>query len=426
MKILGISAYYHDSAAALIVDGTIVAAAQEERFSRKKHDARFPRNAVRYCLSGSPLGFIDLREVDQVVFYEKPLLTFERLLETYLAYAPRGFSSFVTAMPVWLKQKLYLKTLLKREFAGIGDCKTKQLPPLLFTEHHQAHAAAAFFPSPFEQAAVLCLDAVGEWVTTSAWLGQGNQLTPQWELNFPHSLGMLYSAFTYYAGFKVNSGEYKLMGLAPYGEPKYAQLILEHLVDLKPDGTFRLNMDYFNFATGLTMTNGRFDKLFGGKPRRPETELTQRHMDLAASVQQVTEEIVFRLGSTLHRETQQPYLCLAGGVALNCVANGKLLREGPFKDIWVQPAAGDAGSAVGSALAAWYQHQGQLREVNGEDQMGGAYLGPQFSQVEAEGYLDGVDAVYRVLPEERLLEEVADLLAAGNVVGWFQGRMEFG
>ena len=431
MKILGISAYYHDSAAALIADGAIVAAAQEERFSRKKHDARFPRHAVHYCLSGSPLGRIDLRDVDHLVFYEKPLLTFERLLETYLSYAPRGFSSFVTAMPLWLKQKLYLKTLLKQELAAIGGCKTKQLPPLLFTEHHQAHAAAAFFPSPFERAAVLCLDAVGEWVTTSAWLGAGNQLTPQWELNFPHSLGMLYSAFTYYAGFKVNSGEYKLMGLAPYGEPKYTQLILEHLMDLKPDGTFRLNMAYFNFATGLTMTNGRFHRLFGGEPRQPESELTQRHMDLAASVQQVTEEVVFRLGKTLYQETQQPYLCLAGGVALNCVANGKLLRHGPFEDIWVQPAAGDAGSAVGSALAAWYQHQGQPRltgqdQTNKRDHMQGAYLGPRFSQVEVEGYLDGADAVYRVLDEETLLATVADLLAAGNVVGWFQGRMEFG
>lgn len=423
MKILGISAYYHDSAAALLVDGKIVAAAQEERFSRKKHDARFPRSAAQYCLHA---GGLTLRQLDQVVFYEKPLLTFERLLETYLAYAPRGFGSFLTSMPVWLKQKLYLKTLLKQELADIGDCRRSQLPPLLFTEHHQAHAAAAFFPSPFERSAVLCLDAVGEWVTTSAWLGDNNRLTPLWELNFPHSLGMLYSAFTYYAGFKVNSGEYKLMGLAPYGEPKYAPLILEHLIDLKPDGTFRLNMDYFNFATGLTMTNGRFHKLFGGDPRKPESELTQRHMDLAASVQQVTEEIVFRLGHTLHQETQQPHLCLAGGVALNCVANGKLLREGPFEKIWVQPAAGDAGSAVGSALAAWYQHQGQPRQTNGRDQMQGAYLGPSFSQVEVEGYLDGADAVYRVLDEATLLATVADLLAAGNVVGWFQGRMEFG
>ena len=428
MKILGISAYYHDSAAALLVDGVIVAAAQEERFSRKKHDARFPHNAVRYCLHA---GGLDLREIDHIVFYEKPLLTFERLLETYLSYAPRGFGSFLASMPVWLKQKLYLKTLLKQELAEIGGCKPTQLPSVMFTEHHQAHAAAAFFPSPFEQAAVLCLDAVGEWATTSAWLGQGNQLTLSWELNFPHSLGMLYSAFTYYAGFKVNSGEYKLMGLAPYGEPKYAQLILEHLIDLKPDGTFRLNMEYFNFATGLTMTNKRFDRLFGGAPRKPESKLNQRDMDLAASVQQVTEEIVFRLGCTLHKELQQPYLCMAGGVALNCVANGRLLRKGPFKDIWVQPAAGDAGSAVGSALALWYQHQQNPRSVaqadgKPQDMMQGAYLGPSFSQAEVEGYLDAANAVYQSLGDDDLLSTVAGLLAAGNVVGWFQGRMEFG
>ncbi|WP_019504777.1 carbamoyltransferase [Pleurocapsa sp. PCC 7319] len=423
MKILGISAYYHDSAAALVIDGEIVAAAQEERFSRKKHDARFPYKAISYCLQ--EVG-IRLKDLDNIVFYEKPFITFERLLETYLAYAPKGFNSFLMAMPVWLKEKLYLKAVLKRELASLGDCKQSQLPKLLFTEHHQSHAAAAFFPSPFPRAAVLCLDAVGEWATSSVWLGDGNQLTPKWQLNFPHSLGMLYSAFTYYTGFKVNSGEYKLMGLAPYGEPKYENLILDNLLELKGDGTFRLNMNYFNYATGVTMTNRKFDRLFGAPPRKPESKLTQREMDIAASIQKVTEKIVLDLCRTVKQELQQDYLCLAGGVGLNCVANGKILRAGIFKDIWIQPAAGDAGSAIGAALAIWHQYHDQQRSVNGKDKMCGSYLGPRFSKTEISSYLDRVEAKYHYLEDEQLLPKLAEILAAENVVGWFQGRMEFG
>ncbi|HLO51115.1 MAG TPA: carbamoyltransferase [Kamptonema sp.] len=457
MNILGISAYYHDSAAALISDGEIIAAAQEERFSRKKHDARFPENAIAYCLKEAK---IELREIDRIVFYDKPLVKFERLLETYLSYAPQGFRSFLAAMPVWLKEKLYLKTLLKRELAAMANCKTSRVPPLLFTEHHQAHAASAFFPSPFQQAAVLCLDGVGEWATTSVWWGDGNQLTPQWEIDFPHSLGLLYSAFTYYTGFKVNSGEYKLMGLAPYGEPKYVDKILTHLLDLKDDGTFRLNMDYFNYATGLTMTNQKFAELFGGPARQAEGKLTQREMDIAASIQVVTEEVVLRLGRTVHKELNADYLCLAGGVALNCVANGRLLREGPFKDIWIQPAAGDAGGALGAALAIWYQYSeqqrnvsnwlvGELGDLSGEteasgivktaaiatksaaklscnDQMRGSYLGPRFTDAEILEYLDGIKASYQRLDDAELMPRLAEILDEGNVVGWFQGRMEFG
>ena len=423
MRILGISAFYHDSAAALVIDGTIIAAAQEERFSRKKHDARFPAQAITYCLQAAGLALTD---IDTVVFYEKPLITFERLLETYLAYAPRGFKSFLVAMPVWLKEKLYLKSILKRELRELGQCERSQLPQLLFTEHHQSHAASAFFPSPFEQAAVLCLDAVGEWATTSLWLGQGNQLIPQWEINFPHSLGLLYSAFTYYAGFKVNSGEYKLMGLAPYGEPIYQDLILQHLVDLKSDGTFRLNLSYFNYAVGLTMTNRKFDELFGGPPRQAESEITQREMDLAASVQAVVETIVLRLAQTVQRETGTENLCLAGGVALNCVANGRLLREGPFKNIWIQPAAGDAGGALGAALAIWHQYCDRQRPASLTDGMQGAYLGPSFSQPSIQRSLDALGATYQQLDDEELLTQVAEILAQENVVGWFQGRMEFG
>lgn len=423
MKILGISAYYHDSAAALVVDGGIIAAAQEERFSRKKHDARFPANAIRYCLQAAD---ISLQEIDYIVFYEKPLITFERLLETYIAYAPKGFRSFLVAMPIWLKQKLYLKTILKHELIALGQCKRAQLPTLLFTEHHQSHAAAAFFPSPFERAAILCLDAVGEWATTSVWLGDGNQLFPHWDICFPHSLGLLYSAFTYYTGFKVNSGEYKVMGLAPYGEPKYVDRIFEHLVNLQEDGTFRLKMDYFNYATGLTMTNRKFDQLFGGEPRQPESKLTQRDMDLAASIQVVIEEIVLRLVKTIHQESGEDFLCLSGGVALNCVANGRILKEGPFKDIWIQPAAGDAGSAVGAALSVWHQYANQPRTVLHADKMMGTYLGPKFSDLEIQTYLDAIDAVYLRLDDEQLLSKVADLLASDQVVGWFQGRMEFG
>lgn len=455
MNILGISAYYHDSAAALVIDGEIIAAAQEERFSRKKHDARFPGKAIAYCLSEAGL---QLRDLDQIVFYDKPLIKFERLLETYLSYAPRGFRSFVAAMPIWLKEKLYLKTILKKELAQFGECKTSQLPSLLFTEHHQSHAASAFFPSPFQRAAVMCLDGVGEWATSSVWLGEGNQLIPQWEMHFPHSLGLLYSAFTYYTGFKVNSGEYKLMGLAPYGEPKYVDLILNHLIALKEDGTFRLNMEYFNYATGLTMTNQKFDRLFGGPPRKAESKLTQREMDIASSIQKVTEEVVLRLANTVKKELDVEYLCLAGGVALNCVANGRILRESGFKDIWIQPAAGDAGGALGAALAVWYQYHEQPRglqksevtshelEVTSQkevqldtlvvkekprrvavaDRMKGSYLGPKFSDAEILDYLDAVQAKYHRLDDEELMPRLAEILARDNVVGWFQGRMEFG
>jgi carbamoyltransferase len=423
MNILGISAFYHDSAAALLRQGELVAAAQEERFSRKKHDARFPAQAISYCLQQST---ITLNELDYIVFYDKPLVKFDRLLETYLAYAPKGFKSFAMAMPIWLKEKLYLKNLLRKELAALGRCKTRDIPRLMFTEHHQSHAASAFFPSPFERAAVLCMDGVGEWATSSVWLGDGNTLTPEWEIDFPHSLGMLYSAFTYFTGFKVNSGEYKLMGLAPYGKPKYAQLILDELLDLKSDGTFRLNMEYFNFATGLTMTNSRFGSLFGGPPRIAESLVTQREMDIAASIQQVTEDIVLRLGRVVQEELDVDYLCLAGGVALNCVANGRLLREGPFKDIWIQPAAGDAGGAVGAALAIWHEYLDKPRRVSGSDAMSGAYLGPRFSNEEIKAYLSSIRAPYTELSDVVLVQRVADLLAAEHIIGWFQGRMEFG
>ena len=351
--ILGISAYYHDSAAALVVDGEIIAAAQEERFTRKKHDAGFPAMAIDYCLREAG---VQLSDVTHVVFYDKPLIKFERLIETYLAFAPRGFKSFFAAIPVWLKEKLYLKKTLRRELSALGAIPEKNLPPLMFTEHHQSHAASAFFASPFQKSAVICFDGVGEWATTSVWLGEDNQLQAQWEIDFPHSLGLLYSAFTYYTGFKVNSGEYKLMGLAPYGEPRYADLILDKLVDVKPDGTFRLDMDYFDYATGLTMTTDKFHQIFGGPPRAPESELTQKEMDIARSIQLVTEEIVLKLAKTVQAELGVENLCLAGGVALNCVANGRILREGPFKDVWIQPAAGDAGGALGAALAIWYEY----------------------------------------------------------------------
>ena len=461
MNILGISAYYHDSAAALVCDGKIIAAAQEERFSRKKHDARFPQNAISYCLKEANIELLDL---DQIVFYDKPLVKFERLLETYLSYAPKGFRSFLMAMPIWLKEKLYLKTLLKKELATLGQCKASYIPKLMFTEHHQAHAASAFFPSPFDRAAVMCLDGVGEWATTSVWLGEGNKLTPQWEIDFPHSLGLLYSAFTYYTGFKVNSGEYKLMGLAPYGEPNYVDLILNNLIDLKADGTFRLNMEYFNYTTGLTMTNEKFDKLFGGSPRKAETKISQREMDIAASIQRVTEEVVLRLSRTVQKELDVDYLCLAGGVALNCLANGKILREGIFKDIWIQPAAGDAGGALGAALAIWYEYYDKPRVIEKadsrkvprnvsreynisasvesrnsavsvakppvcsapNDMMQGAYLGPKFEDEEIREYLDAIQAKYEYLPDTELMPRLAKILDNGNVVGWFQGRMEFG
>lgn len=421
--ILGISAYYHDSAAALVADGLVVHAAQEERFSRRKHDASFPEQAIESCLNEKQLGITDL---DYIVFYDKPLIKFERLLETYLAYAPKGWRSFLAAMPVWLKEKLYLKTTLKKSLASLAGCKVGELPPLLFAEHHQSHAASAFFPSPFEDAAVLCLDGVGEWATTSAWLGSGSDLEPLWEIDFPHSLGLLYSAFTYYTGFKVNSGEYKLMGLAPYGAPRYVDLILDHLIDLKPDGTFRLDMQYFNYCTGLTMTNKRFDKLFGGPPRIAESEITQREMDLAASIQVVTEKVVLRLAATLHQETGKKNLCLAGGVALNCVANGRLLRESPFDEIWVQPAAGDAGGSLGAALVVSHQLAGQARQILAPDAMRGAFIGPRFSRACIREKLDEQGAVYEQLDRAALAERVAGVLAEESVVGWFQGRMEFG
>ena len=423
MYIIGISAFYHDSAAAIVCNDKLLAAAQEERFSRKKHDARFPHHAIVYCLSEAGIA---LQDINAVVFYDKPLVKFERLLETYLTYAPKGFQSFLAAMPVWLKEKLYLKRLLRNELAAIGKCKTQDLPALLFTEHHQSHAASAFYPSPYAKAAVLCMDGVGEWATTSVWLGEDNRLTPQWEIDFPHSLGMLYSAFTYYTGFKVNSGEYKLMGLAPYGEPRYVDLILDRLIDLKQDGTFRLNMRYFNYTTGLTMTNARFDELFGGPPRQPESTVTQKEMDIARSIQEVTEEAVLRLGQTIHSELNVDYLCMAGGVALNCVANGRLLREGPFKDIWIQPAAGDAGGAIGSALAAWHQYQDQPRQINGDDSMQGSYLGPKFTDAAIQDSLDAMGAHYQHVEDEQLLPRLAEILADEQIVGWFQGRMEFG
>lgn len=423
MNILGISAYYHDSAVALVQSGTIVAAAQEERFSRKKHDARFPRHALGYCLDAAGLSLAD---IDDVVFYDKPLVKFERLLETYLAYAPHGLRSFMAAMPVWLKEKLLLKSTLKKELAALGGVAEKDLPPLLFAQHHQSHAASAFYPSPFEEAAILCLDGVGEWATTTVWRGQGNRLEPLWEIDFPHSLGLLYSAFTYYTGFKVNSGEYKLMGLAPYGEPKYVDLILHHLIDLKDDGTFRLDMRYFNYCTGLTMTNKRFDRLFGGGPRTAETDITQREMDIAASIQKVTEEVVLRLAKTIRQETEVERLCLAGGVALNCVVNGELLRSGVFTDIWIQPAAGDAGGALGAALVAWYHKYDGPRPLTGSDCMYGSYLGPDYPADEIRRQLEAAGARYEELDELTLVDRVADLLAAQQVVGWHQGRMEFG
>ncbi len=423
MHILGISAYYHDSAAALLRDGEILAAAQEERFTRKKHDPKFPEHAVRYCLHEAGIGLTD---VDQVVFYEKPLIKFERLLETYLAYAPSGIRSFFLAMPVWLKEKLYIKATMKKELATLGGCKTRDLPPLLFAGHHQSHAASAFFPSPFERAAVLCLDGVGEWATTTAWLGDGAKLEPLWEIDFPHSLGLLYSAFTYYTGFKVNSGEYKLMGLAPYGEPRYVDLIKDNLLDVKEDGSFRLNMRYFNYAAGLTMTNSAFDKLFGGPRRAAESELTQREMDIAASIQMVTEEVVTRLAKSIKQDTGADYLCLAGGVALNCVANGKLLRAGIFKDIWIQPAAGDAGGALGAVLSVWHEYHGKARNVRPGDSMRGSYLGPSFAAVDIRAVLDAKNAVYTELDDAALMPCLAELLDSENIVGWFNGRMEFG
>jgi carbamoyltransferase len=423
VRILGLSAFYHDSAAALVEDGRIVAAAQEERFTRKKHDSDFPSHAIEYCLGAARVG---LSEVDYVAFYDKPFLKFERLLETYVAFAPKGFASFKMAIPVWLREKLFQKDLLRRElqvFAAEFDWVNK----LLFAEHHQSHAASAFFPSPFEDAVVLTMDGVGEWATTSVGLGRGNDLAMIKEIHFPHSLGLLYSAFTYYTGFKVNSGEYKVMGLAPYGEPKYAQTILDNLLDLKADGSFRLDQSYFEYCTGLRMTNGKFDALFGGQARSPEERLTQRHMDLAASVQAVLEETVLRLTRSLAAETGSKNLCLAGGVALNCVANGKVLRDCAFENIWVQPAAGDAGGALGAALCAYHVHKDQPRQVSGTlDAMAGSYLGPAFAQADIERCLTAAGAIFTVLDNEEIVEKTAEELADGKAIGWFNGRMEFG
>jgi carbamoyltransferase len=423
MRILGLSAFYHDSAAALVEDGRVVAAAQEERFTRKKHDSGFPHQAMAYCLKAAGT---DLDGIDHVVFYDKPFLKFERLLETYLSFAPSGFRSFRMAIPLWLREKLFQKQLLRdelRKFSRDFDWERK----LLFTEHHQSHAASAFFPSPFEEAAVLTMDGVGEWATTSVSLGQGNQLTMLKELHFPHSLGLLYSAFTYYTGFKVNSGEYKVMGLAPYGEPKFKNLILDNVIDVKPDGTFWLDQSYFDYCTGLRMTNNKFDRLFGAPARKPDELLTQRHMDLAASIQAVTEEIVLRLTRSLQAETGAENLCLSGGVALNCVANGKVLRDAKFKRIWIQPAAGDAGGAVGAALAAYHIYKGAKRDIGqAPDGMSGAYLGPAFDDDESAGRLTAAGARFERLDDDALIARAAADLADGKALGWFQGRMEFG
>ena len=416
MNILGISAFYHDSAACLVEDGQIVSAVQEERFTRKKHDHSFPKNAIKYCLENNGLTSTKL---DLVAFYDKPFLKFERILETYLAYAPFGIRSFIKAMPLWIKQKLWMKELIRTELGYKGK--------IIFPQHHESHAASAFFPSPYQEAAFLTLDGVGEWATTSYGVGKDNQINIQAEIKFPHSLGLLYSAFTYYTGFKVNSGEYKLMGLAPYGEPKYKDIILSELIDLKEDGSFRLNMKYFNYCAGLTMVNRRFEKLFGGRPRKPESRLTQRDMDLARSIQAVTEEVMLRMVKHVYQETGQKNLCLAGGVALNCVANGKILRESPIENLWIQPAAGDAGGALGAALFAWYQYLENKRITNDRDDFQrGSYLGPSFENSHIVDYLKKNNILYTQLRNSEIPERIADLIAEQKVIGWFQGPMEFG
>jgi len=418
MRILGISAFYHDSAAALVIDGDIVAAAQEERFTRKKHDPGFPEHAIAYCLREAGL---DPDQLDFIAFYDKPILKFERLLETHLAFAPSGIRSFMMAMPVWLREKLMMRRMIR------GGLPSETKAPLLFMDHHESHAASAFFPSPFDEAAILTLDGVGEWTTTAWGVGRGNTIELRQHLRFPHSLGLLYSAFTYYCGFKVNSGEYKLMGLAPYGKPVYAETIYKKLIDLKLDGSFWLNMDYFNYCQGLTMTNRRFDDLFGGRPRNPEASIEQRHMDLAASIQAVTEEIVLRMGRDIYEKTRMRKLVLAGGVALNCVANGRLLREAPYDDIWIQPAAGDAGGALGAALFTWYQLLDKPRDANGHDCQKGSFLGPSFNLDYIQNFLDANGVTYTRIDDGQMrAAHVAQLLAEGRVVGWFQGRMEFG
>ena len=421
--LLGISAFYHDSAATLVADGKIIAAAQEERFSRKKHDSSYPRGAINYVLKE---GKIKLSEVDHIVFYEKPFLKFERLLETYVAFAPRGFKQFCMSMPLWIREKLFQKKLLFKELQT-HDHNFKDINKILFSEHHFSHAASAFYPSPFEEAVVLTLDGVGEWATTTVAIGKGNELKIMKEIHFPHSIGLLYSAFTYYIGFKVNSGEYKVMGLAPYGVPKFKKLILEKLIDLKEDGTFRLNMNYFNYATGLTMINNEFEKLFGQPIRKKDSDkLTQFHMDIAASIQLVTEEIILRLVKYLSKEYKIPNLCMAGGVALNCVANGKIIKNNIFKNLWVQPAAGDAGGALGAALAYWYSELKQKRNISVPDCMLGSYLGPKFTQREIEDELKNIGAIFETFSKEKMLELTAEALAKNKIVGWFQGRMEFG
>jgi carbamoyltransferase len=423
LNILGISAYYHDAAACLLIDGKIIAAAQEERFTRKKHDASFPKNSIAYCLKEAG---ISLSDIDYVSFYDKPFLKFDRLLETYLAFAPRGFRSFSTALPLWLKDKLFQKSLLTDALSELSSETIDWSKKLLFSEHHLSHAASAFYPSPFESAAVLTMDGVGEWATTSLAIGSGNKLSISHEIHFPHSLGLLYSAFTYYTGFKVNSGEYKLMGLAPYGVPRFAQLIKDHLIDIKEDGSFRLNMDYFNYCVGLTMTNSKFHDLFGGNPRLPEGDLTQREMDLAASIQVVLEEVVIKLAKGIKKISGENNLCLAGGVALNCVANGKLLREKIFDKIWIQPAAGDAGGALGAALATHHIMLDQARVVDIQDSMRGSYLGPSYSQHEIEASLASVGAIFETLDDLELINQAAIALASGKAIGWHQGRTEFG
>ena len=424
MKILGISAYYHDSAACLVVDGEIIAAAQEERFTRKKHELNFPVNALAYCLTYAK---ITSKDIDYVVFYDKPFLKFERLIETYLAFAPRGFKSFATSLPIWLKDKLFQKSVITSALNDLWGKDVKWEEKLLFSEHHLSHAASAFFPSPFERAAVLTMDGVGEYTTTSLAVGKGHELSVYKEIHFPHSVGLLYSAMTYYTGFKVNSGEYKVMGLAPYGEPKYAKLIKDHLIDIREDGSFALNMCYFDYCTGLTMTNEKFDTLFGGPPRKQESTLTQREMDLAASIQIVVEEVVLKLAKGVARTTGEKNLCLAGGVALNCVANGKLLREKVFDRLWIQPAAGDAGGALGAALGAYHIMLNQPRNVSsGIDAMKGSYLGPEFSQQDIIERLTRCGAIFKMLSDDRVVEQSAQAMAAGKAVGWMNGRMEFG
>ncbi len=425
--ILGLSCFYHDSAAVLIKNGEILKAVQEERFTRKKHDFRFPKNAIKYCLKSQG---IDLRDIKYIVYYEKPLLTFERLLETYISISPRGFRSFIAAMIVWIKEKLFLKSEIKKHLKSIqnelSEKNSSYLPELLFSEHHQSHAASAFYPSPFKESAILCMDGVGEWATTSTWIGKGNKIKPLWEITFPHSLGLLYSSFTYYCGFKVNSGEYKLMGLAPYGQPIYVDLIKKHLVDIKADGTFWLDMSYFKYHRGFRMTSKKFHKLFGYQPRRSESELKQFHMDLAASIQAVTEEIVIKLAKSLRKETGLKNLCLSGGVALNCVANGKLIREKIFDKVWIQPASGDAGSALGAGLIAWYQFLQKSRKVNLNDSMRGSYLGCEFSNKEIIDYLESINVPFESYQDKELFIILADLLSEGKVIGWFNGPMEFG